>query len=139
MCDDLSSKIFKSGVDINLLKSPKARNPVITVGDWTAFRTDFNRPLDWTIYPQIRSLYNVYLYQKIKILVRRKMINFCLPHLAGFFGNIKTVFWHEDLSCLYILWMFVFPVSWFIYVTSIVNKGIIFSKFNKNDLRLSIY
>jgi len=35
--------------------------------------------------------------------------------------------------------MFVFPVSLFIYVTSTVNKGVIFSKFNKNDLRLSIY
>ena len=46
---------------------------------------------------------------------------------------------HEDSRCLYILWMFVFPVSLFIYVTSIVNKGIIFSKFNQIDLRLSIY
>ena len=46
---------------------------------------------------------------------------------------------HEDSRCLYILWMFVFPVSLFIYVTSIVNKGIIFSKFDQIDLRLSIY
>ena len=46
---------------------------------------------------------------------------------------------HEDSRCLYILWMFVFPVSLFIYVTSIVNKGNIFSKFNQIDLRLSIY
>jgi hypothetical protein len=38
MCVDLSSKIFKSGVDINLLKTPKARNPVIKItGEFRPF------------------------------------------------------------------------------------------------------
>jgi hypothetical protein len=67
----------------------------------------------------------VYLYQKIKLPVRRKMINFCLPYFA--------VAW-KHINCL-----LTGGIALSIYVTSIVNKWIIFSKYNKNDLMLSIY